>query len=266
MKKILTVLLALSVVFTYTVGTAFAASGATLKSQAEPTYTLAEVETAIYAQAQKNVEMLNTVKANFLANYDANKVTVEEMILSKAAVEKEIGSIFNDIAAAINKVADDQKADAVKVSNVTETTYKQYTGDYKDSLFIDEQGTKASKENSFDATTYENAEALETAMESGPVYTEELVKVDGKGEWTSSTQQFYVKKEGITWYEIDQEAFPGFFEKAEKEAYEAAINNEYLKYDTAAEVQKFIHDNAAKYSKTLLTAEHAIQKAGFVVV
>ena len=53
-----------------------------------------EVETAIYAQAQKNVDMLNAVKANFLANYDANQVEIEGVTLSKAAVEKEIDKIF----------------------------------------------------------------------------------------------------------------------------------------------------------------------------
>lgn len=184
MKKFLSILLALAVGFTFTFGSAMSAFA--MKStdsdynsyvnSGAPQYDLAAVETAIYTQAKNNVDMLAAVKANFLTNYAANKITVNSIEMSKTAVEKVIDTVFNDIAATINGVATDKKVDAVN----------------------------AAKENDF-----------------------------------------------------------VFFTKAEKEAYETAINNEFLKYDTAAEIKSYIEAQAAAkgYDKTLLTAEYAVQKA-----
>ena len=277
MKKFLTVLLALSVVFTYTVGSAFAAAGVTVKA-ADTKYTLAEVETAIYARAQENVKMLDAVKANYLANYNvgnANKAAIDDYTFSKAAVEKEINTIFNDIAAAINKVADDQKTEAVKQSQSTgsEATYKAYDGVYKEGLFIDEGKTAVTKDNSFDSQTANNESDF--GQLTAPVYKiegETITKVDA---FEIGITTYYTKKTGVTWYELDKAAipaFPGYFIEAEKTAFEQAVTDEYMKYDTIDEVNYFIEtalasDNTTKkYEKPLLTAEHAIQKAEVVAL
>ncbi len=272
MKKFLTVLLALSVVFTYTVGTAFAATGVTVNAKADPTYTLSEVETAIYTQAQKNVEMLNTVKANYLTNYEANKVTINSVDYSKDAVQKIIDKVFTDIAGEINKVADAQKEAALNASKVAttpeKTEYKVYDGDFKAGLFIDNDGkdTAATAANSLKKNDTIIDEATFNAA-SGTIYDVNGVKLTA---YNAAISDYYQKDATVTWYEKEVTpvvpGFPGYFTKAEKEAYEKAINDEYVKYSTAKDIKDYIIDNAAKYEKDLLTAEHAVQKAKVVAL
>ncbi len=264
MKKFLTVLLALSVVFTYTVGSSFAAAGVTVNAQADPTYTLSEVETAIYAQAQKNVDMLNAVKANFLANYDANQVEIEGVTLSKAAVEKEIDKIFKDIAAKINAVADEQKADAIEKAAGTTVSYVE-TDVWAADLYTDDKGTTAATvDNAFDPATGITDDATLRAAVATGIYIKaagNVTKVEDANATFDGSATYVVKKG--KWYKKDtaSSTFTGFT-AAEKLAYETAVNTEYLKYDTAAEVKALIDtDTDGKYGKALLTAEHAIQKA-----
>ena len=113
MKKFLTVLLALSVVFTYTVGTAFATSGVTVNAKADKTsYTLEEVENAINTNAQTYIGNLQTVKSAYLASYNvgtASKVNDGAGgTFSKEAVEKVIDKVISNIAKEIEKSAQDQ--------------------------------------------------------------------------------------------------------------------------------------------------------------
>ena len=272
MKKFLTVLLALSVVFTYTVGTAFAVSGT-----ADTKYSLSDVETAIYEQARTNIEMLNTVKSNFMTNYATNKVTydksgVNEVEFSKAAVEKVIDAVFADLAKKITDKADQQKEEALKASQAVNAeatyTYTPNAGDWVDNgtLFTDEAGTLATVANAFEEATDVTSSNFDEKVAAG-LYTISGTATKLTSEPFDSGATYYTLKTLYTRAEDTPAttAFKGYFDKSEVEAFEDAVNTVYEDYDTAAEIKSYIDTDLAngssKYAKNLLTAEHAAQKA-----
>ena len=230
MKKFLTVLLALSVVFTYTVGTAFAASGVTVNAKADKTYTLDEVKNAIDVEAQNRVDALKTVKANFLANYDLNKVTIDGITYSKAAVEKVIDKAIYDITTSIRAVAKAQKDDADAIAKSSSApayadaevlTAEDFAAAAKNSnngKLYTKSGTAYTVAGAFSADAiktyykctkayeaavtiaydegamYKDAQAFATAQsasKTGKLYTKDGTKYTEAAEWANGTTTYY---------------------------------------------------------------------------
>ncbi|MGF6376946.1 hypothetical protein M2140_002025 [Clostridiales Family XIII bacterium PM5-7] len=123
MKKFLTVLLALSVVFTYTVGTAFAAAGTYDPDVTSSTVTKMandRADAAIEAlNANAKVVMLNLsfdADGNFATGTSATTPSVTDVKVSKAAVQSALNDLVADYTKAIRDAA-----------RVVSTTGKWYT-------------------------------------------------------------------------------------------------------------------------------------------
>ncbi len=98
MKKFLTVLLALSVVFTYTVGTAFAAA-----PDAADTYTQTTAEAKINTAASDANDAVDLALRNAIAAYDSTKFTGGAAIISKEAVTNVLTEKAKETKALIEK-------------------------------------------------------------------------------------------------------------------------------------------------------------------
>ena len=114
MKKFLTVLLALSVVFTYTVGTAFAVAADDTNTK-DKTMTLLEVENAITAQAASDKSAVDNYVSAYLAAYGDTvvsdkvaKIVDNEVTFEKPSVEAVMKVFKQDAYDAIDAVADAQ--------------------------------------------------------------------------------------------------------------------------------------------------------------
>ena len=197
MKKFLTVLLALSVVFTYTVGTAFAATGVTVNAKADKTYTLDEVENAINTNAQTYINNLQTVKSAYLASYnvgDASKVNDGAGgTFSKEAVEKVIDKVIANIAKEIEKSAQQQikKAQADSVASAYEKQMITSEADFNKAGTLYEKKADGSftKANAFtpgEVTYYAKTQAKDSWYKYDGDYVAGLA-VDDKGNQVVDT-------------------------------------------------------------------------------
>ena len=106
MKKFLTVLLALSVVFTYTVGTAFAV---TAPPEGDDTYTQVAAEAKINDAATAANDAVDLALKNAIAAYDSSKFTSGAEIISKEAVT----NVLTEKAKATKALIEKARADAV---------------------------------------------------------------------------------------------------------------------------------------------------------
>ena len=106
MKKFLTVLLALSVVFTYTVGTAFAD---TAPPTGDDTYTQAAAEAKINDAATAANEAVDLALKNAIAAYDKAKFTSDAELISKEAVT----NVLTEKAKATKALIEKARVDAI---------------------------------------------------------------------------------------------------------------------------------------------------------
>ncbi len=193
MKKFLTVLLALSVVFTYTVGTAFAASSDAYPAKER----VKNVTLSVYADMKKLVDedTVSGVKIDKAA-WESTYTAYETKLLS------DIEARYAEIVAKIDLTNSNEAAIyEMFFEQNNPNHYQAYTGDYKTSnLYVDKAGTVATVANSLVDKTYDDEAAFNA---------DTLTKYDANGAVVNafvadqgvSTMTVKVKNANVTWYE-----------------------------------------------------------------
>ena len=236
MKKFLTVLLALSVVFTYTVGTAFAASSDAYPAKER----VKNVTLSVYADMKKLVDedTVSGVKIDKAA-WESTYTAYETKLLD------DIEARYNEIVAKIDLSASSE-ADIYEM--FFETThgdqYTEYTGNYKTGLYTDKTGTAATVANSLEDKTYNdeaafNADSQTKYNASGDVVTTFVA------DSSVTTMTVKVKKADVKWYE--KSAFTFTTDALPRTAYAMLTAFQTAEADAAARYQ-FNTEKAAALS------------------